>query len=1170
MVKSVSIEERYKKKSQHEHVLTLPDTYIGGIEEDRNTMWVYSDIEEKMVFKEIAYNPGLYKIFDEILVNARDQIVRDKTCKTVKVTVDKETGFIICYNDGLAGVPVAIHKEHNIYVPEMIFGNLLTSENYEEKGKVTGGKNGLGAKLTNIFCTKFILKVLDASAKKLYHQEFSNNMYTVGKPVVKDVHNPKMSYIQISFLPDYKRFGMESLTDDMIALFKKRVYDLNVCSRANVKVYLNDQLLVKTLFKEYVNMFYDNNNNNTESEDKLDNDNQIVTVYEEANERWKICAVYDPDSGYRHISYVNGICTFQGGSHVNHVMSQIVGGLNKFINEKHKNVNISNSQIKDNLTVFIDAVIEDPSFSSQTKEFLTSKIEKFGSRCELSDDFIKRLAKTGIVDEVVNFAKLKAMQEMKKTDGKKTKSIKGLAKLTDAKYAGTAQSSKCFLILTEGDSAKAFAVSGLNVVSKDYYGIFPLKGKLLNVREATAKQLLTNEEIKNIKQIMGLKHDTVYNDVSKLRYAGIIVLTDQDYDGFHIKGLLINFLHYFWPSLINIDGFVRSIATPIIKVWKKTDVKRKNELVFYNITDYEDWKSTVNNIGLWKSKYYKGLGTSKPAEAQQCFTNLDDKIIKYMWEEEDDKSTKSILLAFSKTKRHDRKLWLQSYDRSEILNNSEKNISYTDFVHKELKHFSNYDNERSIPHIGDGHKPSQRKIMYGSIKKKILKDEIRVCDLASSVSENTKYHHGEVSLQETIIGMAQNFTGSNNLNLLLPNGAFGTRALGGKDHSSARYISTQLNELTPLIYRPEDKCILNFLVDDGTVIEPETYAPIIPMILINGSKGIGTGFSTEIPCFNPIDVIKNIKQLLTGKQLVQITPWYRWFKGTIKKTGHNKYVCEGKYEIINKTKVKILEIPVGTWSTDYKNDLENMIADDPKAPQKKQILKSVEPNCGLNRAEYEITFLDGVLQTLIKNGLLNKTLKMSKNINTTNMHLYNAEGKVQKFNSVDEVFTSFYKFRLDMYVKRKERYMMILENILNLIKYKVKFLEYVISGKIIVFRKNKACKKDEIIEKLEQLKFPKLALSSDSEQSYAYITNVSLFSLTEEELEKLKLEREERLAEYETYKVTTVEQLWLDELLTLEKAYIKWAGSLVDDDTVVIKQKKSTQRSNLKTKKKVV
>ncbi len=227
----------------------------------------------------------------------------------------------------------------------------------------------------------------------------------------------------------------------------------------------------------------------------------------------------------------------------------------------------------------------------------------------------------------------------------------------------------------------------------------------------------------------------------------------------------------------------------------------------------------------------------------------------------------------------------------------------------------------------DGLKISLRKILYAGFKRKLTK-EIKVAQFSGYVSEHSGYHHGEQSLNGAIIGMAQNFVGSNNINLFEPNGQFGPRLEGGKDHASERYIFTVLNKLTRQIFPDVDDNILTYLDDDGTPVEPIYYAPIIPMILINGTVGIGTGFSTFIPCHDPKDVILWLKNRLNGAQDdVKINVYYNGFKGSIEEQDDGRYLISGCYTKIADNKIHITELPIGFWTSDFKQNLENLISD---------------------------------------------------------------------------------------------------------------------------------------------------------------------------------------------------------------------------------------------------
>jgi len=900
-----SVEEKYQKLTQIEHILKRPDTYIGDTTLQKEKQYIYEN--DKIIKKEIVYPPGLMKIFDEILVNARDHYINDPTCDTIKITIDISQNEISVMNNG-KGIDVEMHQEHNVYVPELIFGHLLTSTNYDDTEKrTTGGRNGYGAKLTNIFSTFFSIETVDGNRKRKYYQEFKNNMGEKHEPVITELKARPTTFTKIVFRPDLNKFNLENLTPDIVSLLTRRVYDI-AGMHPKIKVYFNDKKIESNNFKKYINLYdfgefqIERLDVNYDETTEKDNDTDSVSsnkekkdefIYEEINDRWKVAVMYHPTYGHEAISFVNGICTYNGGNHVDYVVNNIIDKLKTIITKKHKDITFKPQMVKDNLIIFIDSVIENPSFTSQTKETLKTKVSEFGSKCELSDKFIKKLSVTGIFDQILMMAKIKDQAILKKTDGKKTTKILGYPKLEECSFAGTKRSNECKLILTEGDSAKSMVMSARNVIGSEKYGIFPLRGKLLNVREANPKQLLENEEITAIKKILGLQHGKDYKDTSDLRYGGIILLTDQDSDAFHIRGLLINAIHYMCPSLINLNTFITCLNTPIVKA---TNQKTKNTTPFYNLIEYEEWKND-NNIKDYNIKYYKGLGSSNKSEACEYFDKIEDKLVYYTTTDEDyptvvkklynDPVLEAITLAFQKNRADCRKKWLLNYDPNNILINKDNKVSIPHFIHNELIQFSNYDNIRSIPSICDGFKPVQRKILYGCIKKKLFnpKDELKVSQLSGYISSLTSYHHGETSMMMSIINMAQNFIGSNNINLLFPSGQFGSRVMLGSDHASPRYIFTYLNKVTRSIFREEDDIILKYLNDDGVFIEPEHFYGIIPMILCNGCTGIGSGFSTEIACYNPLEIVDNLKNMMKGEyepnEPTKLKPWYNKFKGKI-------------------------------------------------------------------------------------------------------------------------------------------------------------------------------------------------------------------------------------------------------------------------------------------------
>jgi len=1169
---SLSIEEKYKKLTDHEHVLKKPGMYIGGTDTVNTQMWIYNDDAKLFKKKDIAYIPGLYKIFDEIIVNARDHIIRNpKTCTEIRVVIDDKTGVISVWNDG-PGIEVQIHKEEKVYIPEMILGQLRTSSNYDDDEKrIVGGTNGYGAKLVNIFSEEFIIETIDSNEKKHYKQIFRDNMYKRGEPEIK--RSTDKSFTCITFKPDYAKFKQKGLSPDMASLFKKRVYDLAGCTPKKIRVSLNGEQLPINSFVDYINLYYE-----TKPESL-----QFVEI----NDRWRIGLIFDSLAGFNQISFVNGILTYEGGTHVKYIMDMVSDEIMEIIQKKKKGIKVKPDQIKSNITLFLDACIENPGFNSQVKEKLTTKVSDFGSRCEFPKDFITKFSKCGIIDEIISLVEFRENKELIKTDGKKVTKLRDIAKLDDATKAGSAESSKCRLIVTEGDSAKTFALHGLSIIGNEYYGVFPLKGKPLNVREATVKQIVDNEEFINIKKILGLKQGKEYKDVKELRYGGILILTDQDVDGSHIKGLLINMIHFMWPTLILRDDFIQCLRTPLIITHKKSDHKHLEPMIFYTSSEYNTWREKLgDNVNKWDdAKYYKGLGTSTSYEAKRTFLDFHEKQLNFVCgdvetnnddkqnessessyetvdDSEDDRSASAtkekkkvkrckytkqekeklkkvneiITLVFDKKRANDRKKWLSGYNPNIVLENN-GNITYDEFFNKDMIHFSIADGIRSIPSLIDGLKPSQRKILYASFKRGKNSKEIKVSQFAGYVSNETEYHRGEASLMGAIINMAQNYPGSNNINFLLPSGEFGTRRQLGKDAASPRYIFTNTNKLSYKIFREEDLPILEYCIEEGRKVEPVNYEPIFPTILINGTDGIATGYSTYIPCFDPKDIISALKTFIEDRMYKEIHPKYQGYTGDIIKDGDNKYLMKGKYEIIDDETVKITELPVFMSFEKYREYLISIELADKKEKSDKKLIVDFEQKPYPNKVDIIIKFKPTELQKLLKNDDLEKYLKLNTSISLTNMTLFNSAGKLLKYESVYDIIEEFYNHRIEIYTKRKDYHTKVLENDMNIIKYKVKFIEGILSKQIQIERQ----KKETIIAKLVELKFPKLAKSIDNpDVSYQYLTDLPLWCLTFEKIEELKKELEDTRRVLEEYKNLTINEIWLSELDEFLEAYDKW------------------------------
>lgn len=1007
------VKDTYQIKDFRTQIRDLPDSYIGSIEPSTEEMWVPGLDEEGnlKIFKEsITYIEGFYTIFNEVITNALDHNIRLKQLiknqepgyeritqlvKNVYVNIDSNTGRIMVKNDGM-GIDITKHPDHDIYIPELIFGNLLTSVNYDKtQEKEVAGKNGVGVKLTNIFSKEFYVETVDHIRKLKYSQKWSDAMQNKTDPEISKY--TKTPYTIVSYLPDFERFNIKDfkLIDDW-KLIHRRVLDAVACTNKEINIWYNDVKVPIHSFDNYVNMFLHKN---------------VKKVHFSPNEKWEIIVCLSPENGkFEHVSFVNCIYTDRGGKHVMHVTDNLSKKLADHINNKAKkgSMQITTASIRNNIMVFIKCTIINPKFDTQTKRFLTTLVPAFGSRCDIPDEVIEKLSKIGIIDRAKHLVEFNAKQQT----GSTSLLVKKGQRIYDSKYhsAGYVDKypHKCTLVLTEGDSAATFVSRGIKELSdedKKFWGWFPLRGKPLNVREASSIAVASNVELKKVMNFVGLvigrKYETP-EELNTLNYGRIMILSDADDDGYHIKGLILNYIHFYWPHLI-MSKFICTLATAMYKAYIPVKNAGQNvprsALKFYTTKSFNEWKESTD-IRKYEIKYYKGLGSN---ESQECMEYFSPKVmcknlISFLWDDQvmtsepwsnlnhdisDTTASNSfklkvipsinapvnpeglqighpsqigsvgkkisvvnatdyhIKLAFSKGFEDSRKRWIDDYSQNKEgridlgYENTQEKI--TDFINNRLVVFSLESVKRSIPHILDGLKPSNRKILYAIIKKN-CKKPIKVSQLAGYIGEHSSYHHGDKSLNDAIVKMAQNYVGKNNINLLYPNGQFGSRMLNGKDAAHSRYINTCLSTITNLIYDKNDMPLYKYLYDDGKKIEPEYYLPILPMILINGTDGIGTGYSSQLPCYNPDDVVNNLLLKLQhpDAELIEMIPFYRGFKGKIlpicTDKGHidkSRFLIIGNWTKLDKNRIQITEIPIGAKKsksfTAYKEFLINLM-----------------------------------------------------------------------------------------------------------------------------------------------------------------------------------------------------------------------------------------------------
>lgn len=917
----------YKKYEHREHIYNVPDMYVGSHSKIEREEFLYDFTSGKISKYVITLPSAIERLFIEIASNSSDNVGRSRRAGVepgyIKVEMDNRR--IRITNSGLP-IPIEIHKTEGIYVPEMIFGSLLTGSNYETK-REGAGRNGLGAKLVNVFSKYFSVEVYDQFNHKHLKREWYDNMLRMGPASEPQLYAGQESFVIIEWELDFARFEYTEYPDEAFMLFAKYCADISFAN--HVPVFFNkvdfeiksakdyallcfSPEIVATSILHYewprgtevqkvkINLGSGNPSGTgsgsstlggiTKQTIEVSSDSRILPAME-------VCILDTPDAA-EYFSFVNSMVTKKGGVHLQNVLkvvgayivSLVNGGSKKGVGTKGNKAKSKNSgtpngnggnggttaaksptikitDVKPHLSVIVSCNIVDPIFDSQSKTELTAPSPPF----KVDDEELKGIGNWVLIDRLYQTLESKKDKSLSSTDGKKKRYIKSLNG-KDANEAGDKQSHKCVLFLIEGKSASAYSDNMIaNLPGNfDFYGSLPLKGKPLNAMKASKTQIGDNKEFNEIKKYLGLREGADYLDEREfktLRYGSVVILADADEDGKHITGLVLNFFFCRFPSLLQ-RGFVMILRTPILRAFRGSQVE-----VFYNEQQYLKWKQDMGaSASGWTIMYYKGLGTSTEEDVKYDCKN--PRYVKCLY---DEKTPRAMELAFSNKMENQRKEWLSAW--TPVLDIGVINmISISEFIDKELAEYGVANFRRSIPSLLDGIKTSQRKILWGVYKKwgwKIGKgyERFKVERLSSHVATETGYHHGEQCLSKAIIGMAQDFVGSNNLPLLTRDGQFGTRYEGGEDASKPRYLHTRPEWSLPYIFRSEDIPLLELRKEEGEIIEPVTFLPILPLQVINGSHGIGTGWSSFIPNHSPLDVIEWLRGRIRNTKITLTTPF---------------------------------------------------------------------------------------------------------------------------------------------------------------------------------------------------------------------------------------------------------------------------------------------------------
>lgn len=1147
-----------------ERVVKEPNVYIGSIEKSEYFVWLLNQETGFINFEEHFFSYGLIHLFEEVIANAMDNEKFDETQTMIDIYFDKESGQVTVINNG-NGMSFSNVKGTNIPNPQMAFFVIGSSTHYIRKNKITAGKHGVGIKLVSILSNNFHVNIVHNG--QMYTQSCKFKISDLTKPKITTkiprkfqpyLKAPSTGLVSITYSPHFESFDTPDYTTNeeqqniLYNLILSRVITLGFLARSRIK--FNGQLIgIKTML-DFTNLFL-----------QCQTKTLVYESPEEVEYPWSLTLSLvseecNPELQGKSVSFVNTVISRENGTHVEYIRNRTVS---KYIYDKAVRKKLTQIKMDDINSLYfmvLNVTVPDPNYRGQIKTELATSIDKLRQIFTLPEIFVDKFIKNaGIMKILKEINSTKEHGVLHKQVRKKRTHLLSDS-YTKAPKAGTKESQKCTLFIVEGFSASNTPRKGFSFINKQYYGLYTLRGKFLNVRNVSTSKLLKNVPFTELTQIIGLdtkmKYDT-QEQLKTLNYGHICILTDQDLDGYHIRGLLLNVFGTFWPKLLTVPGFIQIFSTPLIKAYPlksqeessttqeqtgrrkrgtrtvaRRHEQRQQALIFFDESEFDRWQEEQgpNLSRKWIIRYFKGLGRIPDSEIEEVFTNLQFYIRNIV--SSNVRDINSLQLAFAKTQADARKTWLSEYSPNDILDISQNvPITVYSFVHQQLKHFSHQSIIRAIPMITDGFKESQRKIFYITYNKHhSFQQEIKVENLANSVSTLTNYHHGAVSLSEAIIHMTTPVVGLNNIPYFYPDGQFdGGIFTGVEGSASPRYLATYLRDITKKIFRPEDNILLVHEVEEGMTIEPRYFFPIIPTILLNRVHGLATGWSTEIHPCNPIQLIDAIIGKLENRKTPKLEPWYQGFKGTLTKVpSKSEWISEGIYESTGPNKILIKIPPLGIYGIHIRRRTIEIYS------KRGQTILAKQPTENADKTTCDIGLVLAKPMTheeIVKTFGLRTKLSYSNIVaivpeeTETNGEI-NVTYTVRKFRNPEQIIDTWYPFRYKKYQERKAGIIKIMENEIKRISDIRRFIELVITKQIKVFK----IQRDKVIEQLIRFKFPKI------EDSYNYLLHIPVYKFTKEEIEKLDEDIKTLTKKYNDYKHKTVEQIWLEELGELRQA----------------------------------
>lgn len=1084
-----------------EHCLERPDMYIGAVEAREHIIPDASTTP--MTFRTVVESPALVALANELSTNAADNVQRNVPQKSIDLTWDG-THFIVS-NDGSA-LPVLKDSEGRWPI-QVAFGTFRSGTNFDNKdtgkkdAKYTAGRNGYGSKGCNAFGTMMTVAVGNATDKKEMTVTWRNNMSVVEVGKSK-AWSRKTNRTTVTWCPDYERLRTSPANMSLITSWL--AHNVALCVPSSVKVTYNSVPVAVRTPKDVCN--------------SLGADGPVATdvVVHDGVEVMRL-AVAARDEGAPIIdgaglsyAFVNSTWCREG-SHA----KMIFAALGNLVEEKANsrrgvtNIRCTPSFLRQHAIVVATLLVDNEQFTSQTKTCLDTPASRYGweKKWSPSSSFTSAVQRSPLVDRVISVSRDRTEADVAKATKVTTSRHPSFGKYEPALARGT----DATLVVCEGDSAGNFVRSGLASVGRRKFGLYPLRGKFLNTRGIDAKSIVENKEAMELLKILGLQLHTTYTEamVAKLPYGRLMVATDQDVDGSHIAGLVFNFIDTCAPSLLAIrPDYLCRFATSLIRV---SLGGKSPEIGFYSQIEYDTWCEARRAASkpLGKSRYFKGLGTSSASLAKDYFRDLatNSIVVRHTGEPCRD----AMDLFFNKKRADDRKDFLTNHcDPNAFVPYENAETRLVTFVHDELlPQYGLSTLRRAIASL-DGFKDATRKILYGARALGMKGNEgISVANAAGKIASHTNYHHRGTAMEQTIIGMAADYAGTSNINLLKPLGQFGTRYKHAA--ASAAYPKIALNDpIQNLLYPSADDSILDHIVEEGLTIEPRTYYPIVAMPLVLGTKGIATGWSTDIPQHHPLDVVNMTLAHLDGAEtLPSVLPWYRGFDGSVLRLSDTSFAVRGTYHWEGND-LHVTEVPPHREVEAYKDDwikhefASEVFAGAKNVDEKVHIILS---GCTLSREED-----------------LTAKLGLEARGGYGNMHLLDEKGLLCKYESVDDIVRAHATMRVHAYRRRIAHAISVLERRLVVARNKATFIELVVTGRIDLRR----CEDDDAAHvALHDVELDEV------DGTYEYLLEMNMRNLTVERSARLRAQVTTLEGELEATRALVPEDEWRRELTLL-------------------------------------